>query len=73
MYRNCKCVVDRLQNKAVRVLNLILDYHQGSESSIVGGSGGALKKKVTKNGAWEEKKTVALMHTRASGAISGEL
>ena len=37
--------------------------------------GGALKKKVTKNGAWGRKKeiTVALMRTRASGAISSEL
>ena len=68
-------MVDRLQKKAVRVLHLILDYHQGSESSIVRGSGGALKKKVTKNGAWGRKKeiTVALMRTRASGAISSEL
>ena len=69
-------MVDILQKKTVRVLHLILDYHQGSESSIVGGFwGGALKKKVTKNGAWGRKKeiTVALMRTRASGAISGEL
>ena len=65
----------QIAKKAVRVLHLILDYHQGSESSIVGGSGGrgALKKKVTKNGAWEKKITVALMRTRASGAISSEL
>ena len=48
--------VSQIAKKAVRVLHLILNYHQGSESSIVRGSGGALKKKVTKNGAWEEKK-----------------
>ena len=67
----------QIAKKAVRVLHLILDYHQGSESSIVGGSWGrgALKKKVTKNSAWEEKKeiNVALMRTRASGAINSEL
>ena len=57
MYRNCKICGRQIAKKAVRVLHLILDYHQGSESSIVGGSGGGvLKKKVTKNGAWEEKK-----------------
>ena len=69
-------MVDRLQKKTVRVLHLILDYHQGSESSIVGGSGvGVLKKKVTKKWCVGRKKEiiVALMRTRASGAISSEL
>ena len=50
----------QIAKKAVRVLHLILDYHQGSESSIVGGSGGALKKKVTKNGVWEEEKNCCI-------------
>jgi len=30
----------QIAKKAVRVLHLILDYHQRSESSIVRGSGG---------------------------------
>ena len=33
----------QIAKKAVRVLHLILDYHQGSESSIVRGSGGCFE------------------------------
>ena len=35
----------QIAKKAVRVLHLILDYHQGSESSIVGGLGGCVEEK----------------------------
>ena len=57
MYRNCKMCGRQIAKKTVRVLHLILDYHQRSESSIVRGSGGVRwRNKVTKNGAWEEKK-----------------
>jgi len=66
----------QIAKKAVRVLHLILDYHQRSESSIVRGSGGvALKKQSHKKWCVGRKKeiTVALMRTRASGAISSEL
>ena len=65
----------QIAKKAVRVLHLILDYHQGSESSIVRGSGGcALKKKSHKKWCVGKKEiTVALMCTRASEAISSEL
>ena len=65
----------KIAKKAVRVLHLILDYHQGSESSIVWGSGGALKKQSHKKWCVGRKKeiTIALMRSRASGAISSEL
>ena len=33
----------QIAKKAVRVLHLILDYHQRSESSIVRGSGGCVE------------------------------
>ena len=65
----------QIAKKVVRVLHLILDYHQGSESSIVGGSGGCVEEKSHKKWCVGRKKeiTVALMRTRASGAISSEL
>ena len=65
----------QIAKKAVRVLHLILDYHQRSESSIVRVLGGALKKQSHKKWCVGRKKeiTVALMRTRASGAISSEL
>ena len=75
MYRNCKCVGDRLQKKLSEYYIWFWTIIEEVSPRLWGVLGGCVEEKSHKKWCVGRKKeiTVALMRTRASGAISSEL